>query len=788
MTKRKRGSSLGNKKKYNMKRKKETSSRLSIASSRNETGTYRVSFSTHETSPSSLPENECFLPPSMKTIIPKNSSSISSPSTITDEGNRDSASWRYQEQTRNAILYLFQFKYNGDSCKWNKDEDRGIISFLQQDFPHVSRNTIKSILRNKKNAVERKSRTFKGEYLIPKGSLDEQIIADLYENGHSIHRVWRIINQRKRQQGLELLTKTTINNVLKRLPSRTMKITKISQGSTNKNSDWAKAGFNLMKQLLVRFQAISPPFNDPPLPSLSVETNVAGNGSSATPDVSEDVTDDPKHFDIGSLGKLTINQLVWFDETHRICEICNVTTGTGKDEVTRFKRDEHGKLDENGAYLVEEDDQVVLSCKYDREIRLMLGVCAVKYQDGHEEGKRAKAFSYTDHTIITEKEFRRRIRDEIQRVKSIPMDENGKKKGGWIEMKRNDGDIFENDMLDKIKGISRQKMTLLKGCGLTYVKDLMKLSDEHCVKLASETKGIGKKSLLKWRAVASTAKSGDAPSNVDHTLAENPFKSRYGDDWVAKCPGVTGFTSINQLIDHMFSEAKRLMAGTVHHNDYVVYHDALSLMTGKESIKYMKEKGYWNKLIRPLNGVNDKYKRYKDRVVGNHPYLMPLDAHLNQDLHSAFDYHCVITQHLPEDDPRKFSRKTPKAMERGYLKLWDHTLPEGEGCPSSSRILRDIREVVNVSYKKLYDARGIALQHDARKGRRASEYRVKRSNNWGGIRIKSETYYLGDEWIHPSVVPLIGKEIETSEIRFSQKNKETDLTAENGLEPEFIDL
>ena len=98
------------------------------------------------------------------------------------------------------------------------------------------------------------------------------------------------------------------------------------------------------------------------------------------------------------------------------------------------------------------------------------------------------------------------------------------KKGGWIEMKRDDGDFFTNDRLDKIKGISRQKMTLLEGCALTYVKDLMNLSDDYCVKLASQTKGIWKRLLLKWRSVVSTAKSGDAPNNVDHTLVENLFK------------------------------------------------------------------------------------------------------------------------------------------------------------------------------------------------------------------------------------------------------------------------
>ena len=115
-------------------------------------------------------------------------------------------------------------------------------------------------------------------------------------------------------------------------------------------------------------------------------------------------------------------------------------------------------------------------------------------------------------------------------------------------------------------------------------------------------------------------------------------------------------------------------------------------------------------------------------------------------------------------------------MERGYLKLWDHTLPEGEGCPSSARILRYINQVVNVSYKRLYDAREIALQHEARKVRRATQCVREKSKNWGGKRVKSETYRAGVEWIHPSVVSLIGKEIEKSEIRYSQNNEEIALT------------
>ena len=64
-----------------------------------------------------------------------------------------------------------------------------------------------------------------------------------------------------------------------------------------------------------------------------------------------------------------------------------------------------------------------------------------------------------------------------------------------------------------------------------------------------------------------------------------------------KCSVYSIYCSINDLIDHMFIESEKIMKGTIHEDDYMVYHDALSLMTGKAPIDYMKSKGYWDKLI-----------------------------------------------------------------------------------------------------------------------------------------------------------------------------------------------
>ena len=45
------------------------------------------------------------------------------------------------------------------------------------------------------------------------------------------------------------------------------------------------------------------------------------------------------------------------------------------------------------------------------------------------------------------------------------------------------------------------------------------------------------------------------------------------------------------MIEHMVSEMKRVFKGTTHKNYCLFYHDALSLMTEKESSNWMKEKG-----------------------------------------------------------------------------------------------------------------------------------------------------------------------------------------------------
>ena len=101
---------------------------------------------------------------------------------------------------------------------------------------------------------------------------------------------------------------------------------------------------------------------------------------------------------------------------------------------------------------------------------------------------------------------------------------------------------------------------------------------------------------------------------------------------------MSAYVSIADMIEFMAAESKRVMKGTYHEDDWFFYHDALSLMTAKCTIKWMQKKDYLRRWLLPVNqlGANDKdLKSYLGRPVGNSPEMMPWDCSRNKDLKDA---------------------------------------------------------------------------------------------------------------------------------------------------------
>ena len=89
---------------------------------------------------------------------------------------------------------------------------------------------------------------------------------------------------------------------------------------------------------------------------------------------------------------------------------------------------------------------------------------------------------------------------------------------------------------------------------------------------------------------SSTREKG--PSVKNHRKARNPYYSRYGYMWVEKLKlsfSMSKFCCITDLIRFMMKDAENLVKESVHEDDLFIVHDALVLMTAKETIEWMKE-------------------------------------------------------------------------------------------------------------------------------------------------------------------------------------------------------
>ena len=91
------------------------------------------------------------------------------------------------------------------------------------------------------------------------------------------------------------------------------------------------------------------------------------------------------------------------------------------------------------------------------------------------------------------------------------------------------------------------------------------------------------------------------------------------------------FCCITNLIRFMTNEEEKLMKGSVHEYNLFIVHDALVLMTAKESINLMRNNGYLHQWLLPLNGLQNGTP-YARCPIGNIPEFMPLDNSLNREI------------------------------------------------------------------------------------------------------------------------------------------------------------
>jgi hypothetical protein len=298
-----------------------------------------------------------------------------------------------------------------------------------------------------------------------------------------------------------------------------------------------------------------------------------------------------------------------------------------------------------------------------------------------------------------------------------------------------------------LASIGKKTAGHLKHHGIETVGTLKALTDEH---IDAITRGglLSKLGAGQLMAIRDQAKLScideDAPAPVDHRKDVNPYKSKYGDDWEAQINAsvaLSKYVCITEMIEFMMVSAAKVFKGTTHELDWVFYHDALSLMTAKETMEWMQQKGYLKRWILPENGLSSAehdpdLTSYARRPPGDNPEGMPLDNSLNRDVHEAVKRHVLWTQGLAEGDSKRFDMSTPKHGARAYLRI---LCPGQEGvCPSSERIMHDVDKVFR-NFRAIRDMKGIRLPNSVcQRHGKERDHSDKSVENRGGLRVRKQ--------------------------------------------------
>jgi len=631
-----------------------------------------------------------------------------------------------------------------------KGRDGAIAAIIRTlQMPTGSYNTVKKVLEDGWKCLQHgekyvgahraTGRESNHKAIIRPGSTDEQLIADLIEDGVSledctervnIHR--KLVNPNKIHVGI-----SAVRTVVERLNPDRSAVSACSQGSTDPNSPWARARYLQFQQHRLRLgrQRFSQlPVNEMLTPCFC---NLGPHKYKVCPRpphhrITHHTPTTTHHF--WSITHPNPNpytqteQSTFWDETHPKCQVAGIAKG--KPQV-RFPRGLNGRLDVDGTL---NPKRFWLQHKYQNEVRIMPG-CGMKRQaDGTLVGHRLPTFNYTGcwvHSIGIYQDVH--VRAQIGRIKT-----GGAR--GWTEGARpaTGGPLYKQDTITRMPGISAKTQEKLNAVGINVVEDFCRsASDEPMQRAVLAIPRLGKKRLKKWQRLAAAAEDGEYTSVfVDHRRAENPYLSRYGDDdWetaIARDLRVHHVICITEIVRHMHDESEKFFADTEYAENWWFFHDALSQLSDKRTKAWMQENGYLKRWLLPVNGCCAG-TCYFGRPVGNTPEVMPWDCSLNRDIHCRVSQYESMSRWIKEGHPlwsKRFTTANQKQMVSSYMRVLD---PETGVCPSSKRIVQDITRCWGENIDRIVEARGVIVPN---LGSRTGHRVVPGVDSRGGKRVK----------------------------------------------------
>ena len=152
---------------------------------------------------------------------------------------------------------------------------------------------------------------------------------------------------------------------------------------------------------------------------------------------------------------------------------------------------------------------------------------------------------------------------------------------------------YNDDPVSLLKGVVKKTAQLLQEMGLKTIGQLKEIDNPS--RIDNLPIGLSTKKLTNCCNESKKASQENAPKSVDHRAASNPYRSKFGDNWemhLQSSPTFSNSACICQYIEHIMTESARIMKDTIHEKTWMVYHDALSIMTSKNTKEWMREKGY----------------------------------------------------------------------------------------------------------------------------------------------------------------------------------------------------
>jgi len=167
--------------------------------------------------------------------------------------------------------------------------------------------------------------------------------------------------------------------------------------------------------------------------------------------------------------------------------------------------------------------------KYPKQGRLVVGIVTVQLIDGNEKGWCCEPFDCTGKTVVTITMFNKLIWDKICHVQYL-------KDGGyhWVNKFCHPDDLWEEELLQKMKGFGKVKAEKLNSKGFTKVYDITYATTNQLQDTVLDMgNSFSLTYLLRLQEQVQCAIPGDVPPSVtiDHRKAENPFLSCYGTIW-----------------------------------------------------------------------------------------------------------------------------------------------------------------------------------------------------------------------------------------------------------------